>query len=77
MTESEVAVEKKRGLRKKNLSKNIFVWGMLAYPLILFLIFYVGVNASSFIMAFQEYHLKSGQKFAGFANFYKFISDIF
>lgn len=77
MTESEVAVEKKRGLRKKNLSKNIFVWGMLAYPLILFLIFYVGVNASSFIMAFQEYHLNSGPTFAGFANFSKFISDIF
>lgn len=77
MSEAVVTTEKKKQMRKKNLSKNLFVWGMLAYPLILFLIFYVGVNASSFIMAFQEYHLNSGPTFAGFANFSQFLTDIF
>ena len=69
--------KKRKGLSRANISKNIFVWSMLAYPLILFLIFYVGVNASSFIMAFQEYHLNAPPTFAGFANFGQFLSEMF
>lgn len=77
LSEPEIIVKKKKGFNKKNISKNIFVWGMLAYPLILFLIFYVGVNASSIIMSFQEYHLAAPPTFAGIDNFKQFISQMF
>ena len=54
--------------KKANVSKNIFLWSFLAYPLILFLIFYVGVNINSIINAFKNYQDGSMQ-FAGLDNF--------
>ena len=48
--------------------KNIFVYFLIAYPIIQFLIFYVGVNASTILMAFQT--VKGGEVvFAGLSNF--------
>lgn len=73
----EEVYQKKKGWSRKNISKNIFVWTMLAYPLLLFLVFYIGVNASSFIMSFQEYHLNGPATFAGLANFKQFLGEIF
>ena len=48
--------------------KNIFVYLLIAYPIIQFAIFYVGVNASTILMAFQT--VKGGEVvFAGLTNF--------
>lgn len=48
--------------------KNIFVYCLIAYPMILFAIFYVGVNAKTILMAFQT--VKGGETvFAGLGNF--------
>ena len=48
--------------------KNIFLYCLIAYPMILFAIFYVGVNAKTILMAFQT--VKGGETvFAGLGNF--------
>lgn len=48
--------------------KNIFVYLLIAYPIIQFAMFYVGVNASTILMAFQT--VKGGEVvFAGLTNF--------
>lgn len=53
--------------------KNIFVYSLIAYPMILFAVFYVGVNAKTLLMAFQT--VEGGQTvFAGFTNF-KLVFD--
>jgi ABC-type sugar transport system permease subunit len=62
--------------KKASFSKNLFVWSFLAYPLILFLVFYVGVNFNSIIMAFRNYQDGSTQ-FVGFQNFTEFMSRLF
>ena len=65
--------EKKRSGRKqpdkKNRQKNIFVWCVLAFPLLNFLVFYVAVNAQSFLYAFQQYDSNLNLRWAGFQNF--------
>lgn len=66
--------EKKRSGRKqpdkKNRQKNIFVWCVLAFPLLNFLVFYVAVNAQSFLYAFQQYDSNLNLRWAGFQNFF-------
>lgn len=76
MAEPCIKFNKKKKLTKKNASKYGFCYGMLAYPLLLFIVFYIGVNASSIIMSFQEYHLTGSPTFVGFSNFKAFIKDI-
>ena len=59
----------KRSLQKtkKNREKTIFYWTVLAFPLLQFVIFYIGVNLNSFALAFQEFDLyDEGLKFVGF-----------
>lgn len=56
-------------MRSKPLMKKgglIFYIGLLALPLIQFLIFYVVVNANSFLLAFQSYDVVSGGGFGTF-----------
>lgn len=48
---------------KMSRSKNIFYWCILAFPLLQFLIFYIGVNINSFALAFQKFDLDSGFSF--------------
>ena len=46
----------KQGLKNKRKQDLIFYIIMLAYPVVQFAIFYVGVNVNSVLMAFQEYN---------------------
>lgn len=57
-------------------SKNIFVWSILAYPLLLFVIFYIGVNFNSLIMAFRKFDFDGSVSFAGFSNFAEFFTSV-
>ena len=73
--ENENTKAYKKKINRKVVSKYVFVWAMLAYPMILFLVFYIGVNAQSIIMSFQKYHLKGSPTFVWFDNFKTFIKD--
>ncbi len=46
----------KHGLKNKRKQDLIFYIIMLAYPVVQFAIFYVGVNVNSLLMAFQQYN---------------------
>lgn len=62
--------------KRNKLKKNLFVYSLIAYPLILFLIFYVVVNFNSILLAFQTID-GSGKSFAGLNNFKTFLSEMF
>lgn len=62
--------------KRNKLKKNLFVYTLIAYPLILFLIFYVVVNFNSILLAFQTID-GSGKSFAGLNNFKTFLSEMF
>lgn len=66
---------------RKDRGKTIFYWAMLAFPLLQFLIFYVGVNLNSFALAFQEFDMYSGDedalKFVGFDNLWVNFKEVF
>lgn len=61
-------IQKKRIKGKKNdKAKNIFYWTMLAFPILQFVVFYIGVNLNSFALAFQTFdHHGGGFVFVGF-----------
>lgn len=50
---------------------------MFAFPILQFLIFYVGVNLNSILLAFKRYDYQSGYTFVWFDNFKQVILDIF
>ena len=55
-----------------------FIIGVFIYPTILFLIFYVGVNLNSIILAFKSYDVLTYKyRWSGLENFIKFAKDIF
>lgn len=61
--------------RKKDL---IFYVVMLAYPVLQFAIFYIGVNLNSLLMTFQEYNVDLNEYvFLKGSNFFKNFSDVF
>lgn len=64
----------KRRHHKYHREDLIFYIAILAFPLLQFAIFYIGVNANSFVLAFQKYS-SNGNTFAGWANFQKIISE--
>ena len=72
--ESFVIPKKKKMARHK--TQGIFVLSFIAYPLILFIIFYVAVNVNSIIMAFCETKLDGTQMFVGFKNFTTFWNNL-
>lgn len=52
---------------RKNRGKTIFYWTILAFPLLQFVIFYIGVNLNSFALAFQSFDIyNDGLQFVGF-----------
>lgn len=58
--------------------ERIFLFFFLMYAVLQFVIFYIGVNINSIILAFQEYDvLNATYSFVGFSNFAQVISDIF
>lgn len=46
--------EAKKRFRNKKLREYLFIYGLLAYPLLNFIVFYVIKNANSVLMAFQN-----------------------
>ena len=66
-------------MRKKgrigSFKDNLFVYSLIGYPLILFCIFYIGINFNSIILAFQSID-GTGKHFAGFKNFQLFWQEM-
>ncbi len=70
-------IQKIKGGRK-NRGKTIFYWTILAFPLLQFLIFYIGVNLNSFALAFQEFDINNeGLNFVGFDNLWVNFKSVF
>lgn len=69
--------KKKKKISSKQLKEWAFAYSFLAYPLILFLIFYVYINLNSFVLAFQDINLDNSRTFAGFAHFREFLEGLF
>ena len=64
--------------KKMGRGKNIFYWSILAFPLLQFVIFYVGVNLNSFALAFQKFdYTGNGYTFVGFENLFQNFLDVF
>jgi ABC-type sugar transport system permease subunit len=72
----ELQTFKNKRIRQDVIKKNIFVWSILFYPMLCFVIFYVGVNINSFIMAFQKRDIYGNSIWYGLENFRMFISMI-
>ncbi len=58
-------------------SSNLFVLSVVWYPLVLFLIFWVGVNFNSILLAFQSVNVDGSRQFVGFDNFVAFCKNAF
>lgn len=55
----------------------LFYVAMLLWPLAQFAVFYIGVNANSFLLAFENIDAETGAvTFVGFDNFVKLFNDI-
>ena len=55
----------------------IFYVCMISLPLLQFLIFYIGINFNSILLAFKQYDVYTNTfSFAGFANFLKVFQDL-
>ncbi len=67
---------RKKKITPKTVSKYVFVLSILLYPLILFGIFYVGVNMNSILMAFQSFTIQGDMSWVGFDNFGAFITNV-
>lgn len=64
--------------KKIRRGKDIFYWSILVFPILQFMIFYVGVNLNSFALAFQSFDYKgNGFSFVGFKNFFTNFLDVF
>ncbi len=58
------------GFKEAKRGEYIFYWSLLILPLLQFLIFYVAVNANSFLLAFKRYDSEGFNfEWAGFDNF--------
>ena len=61
----------------RKLSKNLFIFAMLIYPIVQFLVFYVGINANSVLLSLQEYNMASGQyTILPFKDLFKNFQDV-
>lgn len=63
--------------KKTNYKKAGFVASVLAYPLLLFIIFYVIINFNSIIMAFEYIDIYDNVSFAGLQNFASYLEKMF
>lgn len=75
--------QNKKNRKKMDKGSRIFYWSMFSLPLLQFVIFYIGVNFNSILMAFQDIHLerdyannsvKYVTEFVGFETFKRFIT---
>ena len=53
-----------------------FIGAVLAYPLLLFIVFYIVVNFNSFLLAFQRVDINYNYVFNGVENFKQVFSDL-
>ncbi len=70
----KLGVHRKNGISER-VKDNLFVYSLVGYPLLLFLIFFVGVNFNSILLAFQTID-GTGKHFAGFKNFQIFWQEM-
>lgn len=71
---------RKQSKRKHKTGQIVFATVMLAIPVLQYIIFYIGVNINSILMAFRSYERTNQgwvSSFAGFANFQTVFEDIF
>lgn len=69
--------KKKNSMTAQSRDRLIFYICILAYPILHYLIFYVGVNINSVLLAFKEYDEDAGvYRFLGFGNFQAFFTDM-
>lgn len=66
-----------RRTRKKSRGKDIFYWSIIAFPVLQFLIFYVGVNLNSFALSFETFDYSKGFSFVGFENLFTNFINVF
>lgn len=66
-------------LQKLKYKRNeiLFITIGLAFPLLQFILFYICVNANSFLLAFKEYLGGNAYEFIGFENFKRVIQTFF
>lgn len=66
------------GVKRRN--ESIFYYLMLAFPVLQFLVFYVGVNLNSVLLSFKEYRVGTGEVgyiWTGLSNYKQFFRDFF
>ncbi len=65
--------------RKKRVDKSriAFILTMITYPLLLFLVFWVTTNVTSFVLAFTKSDLYGNTTFVWFDNFKEFLTKLF
>lgn len=64
----------KKTQRMRTIKKYLFIGSILIIPFISFCFFYLYVNASSFLLAFQNIDIKGKYTFVGFQNFIDFFN---
>lgn len=77
MNETSVSTRKSR-LKNRKLKESIFYWSLLAWPLLQFCIFYIGVNFNSILLSVKKYDYVTGEfSFYGLNNFKTFFMQLF
>ena len=68
--------KKMNAFAKNKVSGWLFSYAFLAYPLLLFLVFYVYMNLNSFVLAFQHINLDGTREFVGMDNVREFWNGV-
>ncbi len=74
------SVSQKKVKRKHKTGQIVFATVMLAIPVLQYIVFYIGVNFNSVLMAFRSYERTNhgwASEFAGFSNFRLVFDNIF
>ena len=71
-----VSAARKKQKRMLTLRKYGFLFSIFAYPMALFLVFYIYVNINSIVMTFQTVNLDGSTNWVGFQNYVDFIENI-
>ena len=61
---------------KNKISGWLFSYAFLAYPLLLFVVFYIYMNLNSFVLAFQDIKLDGTRVFVGMKNIKEFVNGV-
>lgn len=71
-----VLIMKSKTLSKRRRSQLRFYFLVIALPMVQFVIFYIGVNFNSILLAFKGYDINKGYYFIGFDNFKQVFHDL-